>query len=39
MSTASGIYAARGEVISADRIGRTVTAHYAKNRDEGLVGL
>lgn len=37
--TASGRFGRRGEVISADGIARTVTAHYAKNPDEGLVGL
>ena len=37
--TASGCFGRRGEAISPDGIARTVTAHYAKNRDEGMVGL
>lgn len=37
--TSSGIFGRRGEIVSADGIGRTVTAHYAKNPDEGVVGI
>ena len=36
---ASGHFGRRGEAISPAGIGRTVTAHYAKNPDEGLVVL
>lgn len=36
---ASGHFGRHGEVISPERIARTVTAHYAKNPDEGLVAL
>ena len=36
---ASGHFGRRGEIISPAGIGRTVTAHYAKNPDEGLVAV
>ncbi len=37
MMQASGEYGRRGQVYSTQGCGPTVTAHWHKNRDEGLV--
>lgn len=39
MGTIGGNYAGRGNIYSADGPSPTLTAHLAKNRDEGLVVL